>query len=344
MSIKDRADGILSAVGGSLNSGQAPRRSVGAPAAATAVGGMVGQGNNSLRERLERAESEVAALKEDKERLSALAEQYKQELAEGKQLIYVDPARVRHSRFADRHPAAFRGKEFDDFCELIKASKGNNEPGRVRPVTDDPDFDYELVSGHRRHAACLRGSFRFWTLMGDYSDLELTDLMHTENLGRKNLSAFENGRKYALQLKEGMYPSVNAIAAKYQVPFSVMQRLVQFDLLTDEVIKAFPDPRVIRFPWISPLLKAREADPKGFDAIVAEIQGDSSLKPQEIFHRLTGKASQHGVIASKNKVLGRRRQIHGCPAVVLNKDAPVELLNMIEELIVKYADEHGVST
>jgi len=297
---------------------------------ATAVGMLATEGNNTIRERLSRAESELE---------SRAAEIIR--LKQGLPVHRLDPKRVRLSQFADRHPSAFTDPDFVILCESIRESRGNTEPGHVRPITGDPDFDFEIASGHRRHAACLKEGFEFLALVEEMSDEELLRQMYVENTGRANLSSFERGRHFAMLLKTGIFKSGRDLSSKLAVPQPTVVKLLKYAELPEPIIEAFPDPRVIRQQWIEPLVSAWTSDRKRIDRELKVTNPDE--KPSDRFRRLSGLKAKKSVIASGGEILGRVRQIHGCPALVLFKNAPDELIQELTSVLERWQSEHGTA-
>lgn len=297
--------------------------------AGTAVGMMVGNANESLRNRLAEAEARAQA-----------AEAKAKDLDGAEVVRYLDPARVRRSRFSDRHPNAYVDTAFKDLCDLIRSTGGNTEAAKVRPVVGDPDHEYELASGHRRHASCLALGLPFKAEVHSYTDEELLKQMRSENSGRKDLSGFELGRHYSGLLAEKKFVSGRDLANKLEVPQSIVQRLLKFADLPEEIISAFPDPREIRVEWVDRLVASWQENQTRVEAEIAGIAGQAGMGPAAIYRRLAAVQSRNKVIATREgSILGRIRMVHGCPAVVLYKDAPDDLLQRIQDLVVNYRAE-----
>src|ERR1700758_5462346 len=88
-------------------------------------------------------------LREENQRLKA-------ERTAGMLVLRLDPKRVRATEFINRDERAFleSDSKFEELKSSIRAH-GQEQPIRVRPVNGDPVADFEIVSGHRRHRACL---------------------------------------------------------------------------------------------------------------------------------------------------------------------------------------------
>ncbi|MEY2117317.1 ParB/RepB/Spo0J family partition protein [Rhodanobacter sp. FW106-PBR-R2A-1-13] len=259
----------------------------------------------------------------------------------GELVVQVDPSRVRPSRFADRHERAFRDAEFDVLCEEIREAGRNTEAAVLRPVRDDPAFDYEIASGHRRHAACLRVGFPLHAIIREMSNLELLRQMQHENSARVGLSAFERGRQYAMLLHSGEYSSGRDLAAKMSVPQPTVVRLLKYADLPDNLISAFVDPREIRINWIEPMVSALAEEPARVQGVLEELAHHPEPKAGDVFRRITRSTPKTRVISDGEQVLGRIRTINGCPAVVLFKQAPNELMEEISAVVKRWAAEHG---
>ena len=297
------------------------------------VGKVLDTGNKSLDAQLEEAQREAAAARTE-------ADELKAKFASGDVAIKVDPKRVRASAYADRHPKAFEGPEFLAFVDEIKSTGGNTEPGVVRPIKDDPDFDYELAAAHRRHRACLVSNLEFFTFVRELSDEELVVAMEVENRGRKDLSPFERGRHYAQLLKEGKFASLRKMAEALNVPLTVMQRLVTYGDLPEAVVGAFIDPRAIRANWIRPLLEAYDRNPEAVAQEAKVLAGKDNLSPTEVYKRLTGITSSPSIVAPGGRALAAVRTIHDRKAIILYKDAPDELIEKLTKMIADYHGEH----
>jgi ParB family chromosome partitioning protein len=307
-----------------------PRPALAQDGPRTAVGVMINEAHNSLKSRLDRAEAEAAEKKAEVEKLKAL-----------QPLQFLDAKTVRPSPFTDRHEKAYSDASFDELCDLIKETGGNTEPGQVRPVEPfDPERpQYEIASGHRRHAACLKLGLRFKAIVRDMDDDALIKQMYAENTGRRDLSPFERGRHYALLLKQKKYASARELAAKLGVHQPRLVDLLKFDDLAEPIIQAFADPREIRAYWIAPLVEAWKKDASKVRAIAKEIRG-AEMRPLAVFQKLVSLEPQKKVIANDSQILGRIRTVNGCPAVVLFKDAPPALVEQISALVVRWAKDH----
>lgn len=134
-------------------------------------------------------------------RESALARVAAGEVKQVTQLL-LNPARVRVWGGNARHQQSLNEASCRDLIDSILAEGGQKVPVVVRRVTDDPEHDYELIAGTRRHWSIS------WLRANSYPDLQLLAQVHTlddesafrladlENRARKDVSDFERARNY----------------------------------------------------------------------------------------------------------------------------------------------------
>lgn len=167
----------------------------------------------------------------------------------------IDPKRTRHSRFANREMESIR---VDDvaFMELVASivSTGRNSvPIIVRKVEGDPDFDYEIAVGHRRHAAVLQALRDYDTAVSDVApelhaeireltDAELLILMWKENREREDLSAWETARTVSMIEGESKM-SERELAQKTGLSKTVVRRCRKLMAMPVEILDAFGSDR-----------------------------------------------------------------------------------------------------
>jgi len=134
----------------------------------------------------------------------------------------------------------------------------------VRPAAPPSKTEYELVEGHRRHAAIRQlnkevdGGFpilvRLDAKASDAKDLVLK--MYRENAEREDLSAFEIGGMFAQWLRNGLYKSQREISAATHLHETTVGQYIAVAELPAEIVTAFRDPRTISLRWSKELDKA----------------------------------------------------------------------------------------
>ena len=139
----------------------------------------------------------------------------------GMVLLRLDPKQIGRTEFANRHDLSLSSDD-PDFRQLKASIKqhGQDTPVRVRPAGAVGALPYELVEGHRRHAACLEldaeqeGGFpilaRLDAAAADTRDLVLK--MYRENAERADLSPYEYGRMFQSWLSGKVFASQSELA------------------------------------------------------------------------------------------------------------------------------------
>jgi len=179
-----------------------------------------------------------------------------------KGVFKIDPNRVRRSKFANRDELAFADPDFAGFQESIRANKGNDVPAKVRRVEGDPDHDYEVVYGHRRHQATKLTQTPFYATIHEVSDVELVRFMHMENQ-RVDLSVFEEGAQFSQWLDSGLYKSATALATDIGESKSFVSQRIAIQHLPEVVFKALKDPRQLKITaWRELCAAYRESSEK----------------------------------------------------------------------------------
>ncbi len=197
--------------------------------------------------------------------LKSRIDELEAQLARGEVVLLLDPKRVGATSFANRDHRSLNAG--DEAFEQLKADiqlVGNRTPIEVRTLEGVPEFDYEIVSGHRRHAACLQldkevpGGFKIRALITDAAKdpIELVKGMHRENFLRENPSPYEYGMLYSAAMKAGVFQTQAELAqAVGSNPTSVSHH-IQLVELPAEILEAFRDPRSIAVRWVKDLTRA----------------------------------------------------------------------------------------
>jgi ParB family chromosome partitioning protein len=192
------------------------------------------------------------------------------QLAKGEVVLKLDPKRVRPTLFQNRDARSLSDSDpgFANLKADIRAV-GNRTPIEVRTVDGDTDFDYEIVSGHRRHAACLQlsleqeGGFSVRALLLDAAKdpVELVKGMHRENFLREDPSPFEYGMLYVAAMRAHVFASQQDLAAAVSSNPSTISNHIQLVELPAEILAAFGDPRSISVRWVRDIARALKDRP-----------------------------------------------------------------------------------
>jgi ParB family chromosome partitioning protein len=217
-----------------------------------------------------RVKAHIAVVGEQvREGFASRVERLEAERQAGMVVLRLDPKSIQSSEFANRLDAALQ--ETDSEFRLLKEdirTQGQLEPIRVRPAPAGNAREYEIVYGHRRHAACLAldretdGGFRVMALL-DATALNRKQLvlrMHAENDVREDLSPYEYGRMYRSWLSAGLFDTQGELATAVGRDDSPVSMYLQIADLPTEVLAAFVDPREISLRWAPQIMKALKED------------------------------------------------------------------------------------
>ena len=232
------------------------------------------------REKLETLESELTHVRTAQE----------SQLRDSGRLTFACPAhRIRPSRFYNREETAFDDAEFKDLVISIQ-NNGQEDAIKVRRVSE-PDYDFEIIKGHRRHRACtLLGKDVLCLLDAQQAvpDGSGADTLRAldqraqlenwrENEERQNLSPYEQARKLQCWLSEGLFDRQDVLAEAINKSKTWVSRTLSLASIPDSVLAAFSDPRSISYK-LGSLLAARLKEPGMLELITSEIAKGLSAK------------------------------------------------------------------
>ncbi len=200
----------------------------------------------------------------------------------------IDPATIRASRWANRHPASFESAEFAGLKADIELAGGNVQPILVRPLPDEPG-QYELVFGHRRHRACLELGIpvlaAIW--LDELGDAELFAAMDRENRERADLSPYEQGVMYQRALEEQLFPTQRQLAEKLGVSHTWIRKALMVAQLPSAVLECFRSPLEVQHRHAEQLNAALDKDRRSVLKRAEKVRG-MKLAPAAVVARLQG--------------------------------------------------------
>ena len=243
-----------------------PRTAMGAISASIAMGRGVEAENRDLRAKLERFEDATV-------------------------VEFLDPTRIRPSRFANRHELSFAGAEFEGLKAEIQTAGRNVQPIKVRRVGQGADGsdEFEIAFGHRRHRACLELGLPVAAIVEALTDAQLFSEMERENRERQDLSPWEQGVMYKRALDDGLFPSLRKLASSIGAQVGNVSTAIQLASLPTEVVDAFPSPLNLQFRWGTALKAVIDKNP---EVVLAQARDLAAMEPKlaakEVLARLTG--------------------------------------------------------
>ena len=215
-------------------------------------------------------------------------------------LLQLDPKKIRATKFKNRDDRSLLLHD-PKFIQLTKsvAAHGQETPIRVRPLKDALPFEFEIISGHRRHAACLaldastNKGFPILAIVDAAAadTRELVLKMYRENADREDLSPYESGSMFKRWLEAEIFPTQEAISAATGQSKQNVGRYLALASLPDCILAAFRDPRRISLRWSSDLTGAAAARGRGLEAVTEELAKRSPPpSPEEVFAELMAAA------------------------------------------------------
>jgi ParB family chromosome partitioning protein len=199
-----------------------------------------------------------------------------------------------------------------DLIDSIISSGKQEMPAIVRAVDNDPDIEYEVICGARRHWSItwLRENnypqFRFLVEVQKLSDEEAFRLADLENRSREDISDYERAVDYRHAIDLYYHGSQSEMAERLKVSNSWLSKLLYLPKLPEEVLDAFQS-RTLITSWLgeqlAPLMRKDrlvveailgEAKDIKAENEIAGAEGRSSVDPKEVVRRLVrvGRAAE----------------------------------------------------
>ena len=163
----------------------------------------------------------------------------------------VDPARCRMWAGHNREYGLLNEQRCEDLIESIKAQGRQEMPAIVRRVSGDPDHDFEVICGARRHwtISWLRAhnypEFKFLIDVREIGDEEAFRLADIENRARDDLTDLERARDYLRALGAYYDGRQKTMAERLKVSESWLTRYLDLARLPEELMVAFKEPQEI---------------------------------------------------------------------------------------------------
>ena len=176
--------------------------------------------------------------------------------------LALDPARCRiwsgNARAYDRlSEAACR-----ELIDSLIAEGGQKVPAIIRRVEGDPDHDYEVVAGTRRHWAIS------WLRANSYPDMVFVGQVHVlddeaafriadiENRARADVSDIERARNYAHAMKAYYGGHQTRMAERLNISKGWLSKMVKVAGIPDSVLGAFASLADVQLQPAYPLAQA----------------------------------------------------------------------------------------
>ena len=172
-------------------------------------------------------------------------------------ILSISPFRCRMWDYHDRLETQLNEQRCRAEIDSI-ARHGQLVPVLGRRLSNDPDYDVELIFGSRRLFVARHLNMPLRVELRELGDREALAAMDIENRLRQDISPYERGVSYARWLRAGHFKSQDDIARALRVSGSQVSRLLKLAHLPAIVIDAFGDPVNICETWGLDLMEALE--------------------------------------------------------------------------------------
>ena len=190
------------------------------------------------------------------------------DLAAGKvvteRTMWVPAQRCRPWVHHNRDQALLDADSCADLIDSFKSEGRQKFPGIVRRLREDPDYDYEIIAGVRRHwtVAWLNAhnypGFEFLVTVQALTDEEAFRVSDVENRARQDLTDLERARDYLKALDLFYAGQQSDMAARLNIDPGWLSRLLALARLPGPVLDCFVDRRDLKVEHakqLAPLLR-----------------------------------------------------------------------------------------
>src|SRR5579875_2856751 len=246
-------------------------------------------------------------------RLSSLSRVASGDVKE-KTLHLIDPARCRMWARHNRRYDLLSEASCADLLEGLRSQGQQEFPAIVRPLTDSPDYDYEVICGARRHwsVSFLRTvehrPIKFLIEVRDLDDEAAFRLADVENRARDDISDYERALDYRAAVDDFYNGVARRMAERMEVSEQWLSRFLELARLPPVIVEAFGDIREIRENHarvIKPLLSDERSRIKvmaaakglGEEQSTRKRGGQRHIEAARVIERLKGAAAGDGSAA-----------------------------------------------
>lgn len=214
----------------------------------------------------------------------------------------VPPARCRLWAYHDRRYDLLSEESCKDLIDGFQVGEGQQIPAIVRRVTDDDQYDWEIICGARRHWTAVHLQVDLLIEERALSDAQAFALSDQENRSRADISDYERAVSYRRAL-EAFYGGVQSrMATIIGIDRTVLSRYLDMLDLDPAIIQAIDDVREITRQQVRELRAAIEStrysryqieeNRRAVIAKATELAEDSEKKSaKEVFKTLMAEIS-----------------------------------------------------
>jgi ParB family chromosome partitioning protein len=255
-------------------------------------------------------------------RESALARVASGEVRQVTQLL-LDPARVRIWPGNARVYSDLTEQGCRDLIDSIIAEGGQKVPAVVRRVTDDPNHEFEVIAGTRRHFAIswLRANnypdMRYLAQVAILDDEAAFRLADLENRARTDVSDIERARNYAAALRQHYGGHQTRMAERLKLSKGWLSKMLKVAALPNTIINAYGAPGDIALASAYRIAQALEDDRRR-SAITGEA---GSLEIEQRRHRRRGEPAVSSAEVTRRLLAAPRAGEGGAEPVLYSWDS-----------------------
>jgi ParB/RepB/Spo0J family partition protein len=163
-------------------------------------------------------------------------------LLERTNVLSVDPKRCRPWKYHNRSNTWYTKERCQDLIDSV-VKDGQLEPALARKLSDDPNFDFELIYGMRRRFASEFTHTKLKVRLTEADDAKAAVLMHIENADRQDITAMERALSFQQQLEAKVFATQEAMAEAFGLGSPQVTKLLKAAQLFKHapVAQLFPD-------------------------------------------------------------------------------------------------------
>ncbi|OSZ72659.1 hypothetical protein CAP39_04925 [Sphingomonas sp. IBVSS1] len=189
--------------------------------------------------------------------------------------VAVDPARVRVWPGNARRYERLSAPNCSDLIDSMIDAGGQQVPALLRRVEGDPDFDFEVIAGVRRHFAVSRlkvngyAYLQFLGVVHELTDEQAFFTTDLENRTRKDISDIERARSYRAALDSHYHGNQSRMAARLRISKGWLPKMLTVADVPDTILEAFENVEKVSLAGLYPVARLLY-DPAIARAVVEE--------------------------------------------------------------------------
>lgn len=215
----------------------------------------------------------------------------------------VDPKRCRPWSFHNRDLAWLNADKCSDLIDSI-TKNGQLEPGLVRAIEGDKDFDYEIIYGVRRWFACSQiPGQKYLVKITTADDKQCSILMHIENADSKDITEFERAHSFLQQFRAKIFKNQSEMAKCFGISQGLVSRSIKAAEIYEiswirELLPDMLDVNIKAAYKVSQLLSSADGEKRVMAEaakIKSELSSGKKLPSSVILKRLSNESTSASV-------------------------------------------------